>query len=194
PARRGAAAPPTARCPARALRAGERPRAFSFSPWTPGVSPIASRPGRVGPDPMNLRSHFRLVLPVALLLLSGCAIELQHDLSEQDANDIYVLLNENGISATKTRQEGGQEPMFLISVGKGDATQAAKLLREHALPRPHKEGLGIFQRIKGMVPTQSEERGILLEALGGEVANVFNSVDGVLMAEAIVSLPQITDL
>lgn len=143
---------------------------------------------------MNLRSHFRLVLPVALLLLSGCAIELQHDLSEQDANDIYVLLNENGISATKTRQEGGQEPMFLISVGKGDATQAAKLLREHALPRPHKEGLGIFQRIKGMVPTQSEERGILLEALGGEVANVFNSVDGVLMAEAIVSLPQITDL
>ncbi len=143
---------------------------------------------------MNLRPHSRLVLPVVLLLLAGCSIELQHDLSEQDANDIYVLLNENGISASKTRQEGGQVPMFLISVAKGDATQAAKLLREHALPRPHKEGLGIFKRIKGMVPTQSEERGILLEALGGEVANVFNAVDGVLMAEAIISLPQITDL
>lgn len=143
---------------------------------------------------MNVRSHLRLVLPVALLLLAGCSIELQHDLSEQDANDIYVLLNENGISATKTRAEGGQEPVFIISVAKGDATQAAKLLREHALPRPHKEGLSIFKRIKGMVPTQSEERGILLEALGGEVANVFNAVDGVLMAEAIISLPQVTDL
>ena len=34
----------------------------------------------------------------------------------------------------------------------------------------------------------------MLEAMGGELANVFNRVDGVLMAEAIVSLPEFTDL
>lgn len=136
----------------------------------------------------------RLPLLVLLVAAVGCSVPLQHDLSEQDANDIYVLLNENGIAANKTRIESGQVPTYIISVSKGDATQGARLLREHALPRPRKDGLGVFQRLKGMVPTQSEERGIMLEALGGEVANVFNEIDGVLMAQAIVSLPQITDL
>jgi type III secretion protein J len=144
---------------------------------------------------MTVRTSMsRLPLLVLLVATAGCTIPLQHDLSEQDANDIYVLLNENGIAATKTRNESGQEPTYVISVAKGDATQGARLLREHALPRPKKDGLGVFQRIKGMVPTQSEERGIMLEALGGEVSNVFNEIDGVLMAQAIVSLPQVTDL
>jgi type III secretion protein J len=144
---------------------------------------------------MTPRSSLRpLALSLAFLALTGCTIELQHDLTEQDANDIYVLLSESGIPTQKHKEEGGNEPRYLITVNKSDAAQAAKLLREHALPRPHKEGLGVFVRIKGMVPTQTEERGIMLQALGGEVANVLNKVDGVLAAEAVISLPEVTDL
>ena len=48
----------------------------------------------------------RASLPLlALLLVTGCSIDLQHGLTEEDANEIYVLLSKNGINATKA--EGG---------------------------------------------------------------------------------------
>jgi len=38
-----------------------------------------------------------------LLLVSACSIELQHDLSEDDANEIYVLLQKRRIDAQKVK-------------------------------------------------------------------------------------------
>lgn len=141
---------------------------------------------------MTLRSTWLLLL--GMLLLAGCSIDLQHHLSEQDANDIYVLLNENGISCKKVEEQGGNEPTYLISVSKQDAAQAAKLLSEYSLPRPESQGLDLFRKSKGMIPTATEERAMLLEALGGEVSNALNHVDGVLEAKAIVMIPEHNDL
>jgi type III secretion protein J len=84
---------------------------------------------------------------VLALAFSGCTVELQHDLSEDDANDIYVLLQRNGIEAKKLKEEGGNVPKYIISVGKQDVATAAQLLRDYALPEegeapapPAKEG------------------------------------------------------
>jgi len=139
-------------------------------------------------------SFRHLALAVALLSLSACSVELHHGLTEQDANDIYVLLSENGISATKLKEEGGNTPTYVISVPKQDAAQASRLLKEYSLPRPAPAGLGIFAKSKGMIPTQTEERAMFLEALGGEVSMALNKVDGVLEARAIVSIPLTNDL
>lgn len=141
---------------------------------------------------MTLR--LRLLVPLAVVLLTGCSIELQHDLPEQDANDVYILLTKNGIAAKKERQEGGDTPMYMITVPKQDATQAAEMLKQHSLPRPRTDGLEIFIKNKGMVPTQTEERAMLLQALGGEVARALNQVDGVLSVQAIVMIPENNDL
>lgn len=141
---------------------------------------------------MTLR--FTWPLLIGVLLLAGCTVDLQHHLSEQDANDIYVLLNENSISATKVEEQGGNEPTYMIKVAKGDAAQAAKLLSEYSLPRPEEQGLDLFRKNKGMIPTATEERAMLLEALGGEVSNALNHVDGVLEARAIVMVPEHNDL
>lgn len=141
---------------------------------------------------MTLRSTWPLLL--GMLLLAGCTIDLQHHLSEQDANDIYVLLNENGISCHKVEEQGGNEPTYMITVSKQDAAQAAKLLSEYSLPRPESQGLDLFRKSKGMIPTATEERAMLLEALGGEVSNALNHVDGVLEAKAIVMIPEHNDL
>jgi type III secretion protein J len=137
-------------------------------------------------------------LPFALLAaaaLSGCTIELQHDLAEQDANDIYVLLSENGISAKKSKDpDSGNEIRYLITVAKADASTAARLLREYSLPRPASGGFAEVRKGKGMIPTQVEERAIFLEALGGEISNALNKVDGVLEARTVVMLPERNDL
>src|SRR5689334_1939104 len=98
------------------------------------------------------------VLALVSLFAVGCSVDIQHHLAERDANDIYVLLSENGISAKKAIEEGGNEPTFVVSVPKQDAAQALKLLTEHSLPRPLSDGLGTCKKNKGMVPTQMEER------------------------------------
>jgi len=107
----------------------------------------------------------RWLLPLCgVLALSGCSLELQHNLNEQDANDILVLLQENGIDASKTKEEGGNEPTFLVKVAKTDYRQSARLLTQYSLPRPKAPGLEIFRQTKGMIPTQTEERAMLMEA------------------------------
>ncbi|HVE86987.1 MAG TPA: type III secretion protein [Myxococcales bacterium] len=129
-----------------------------------------------------------------MLLVSGCSIELQHDLTEQDANEIYVLLEQNGISPLKKKEEGGNEPRYQIVVPKADASASARLLREYSLPRTRFGALEAIQKGKGMIPTQVEERAIMLLGIGGEIANALNLVDGVLDARTVVSIPQHNDL
>jgi type III secretion protein J len=140
---------------------------------------------------MTLRPY--ALAAVLALALTGCTIDLQHELTEQDANEIYVLLSKNGISATKMKEEGGNEIRFRIVVPKADAAQAAELLRAYSLPRPMEKGLSHFAK-GGMVPTATEERAMLLKSLGGEVSNALNQIDGVLEARAIVMIPENNDL
>lgn len=134
------------------------------------------------------------MLVVALALVSGCTVNLHHDLNEEDANDIYVLLTKAQIDATKLREGEGKDARYVISVAKADVERAASLLRKHSLPRPHADGLAIFKQTKGMIPTQTEERAMLLEALGGEVTNALNRIPGILDVRTIVMIPENNDL
>ncbi|MCP3141425.1 type III secretion protein [Pyxidicoccus xibeiensis] len=142
---------------------------------------------------MNRRPHAFVAPLLALVLMTGCHIELQHELSEADANEIYVLLSKNGITAKKEKEEGGNEVRFMITVPKADAAQAAELLKLNSLPRPVEKGLSHFAK-GSMVPTATEERAMLLKALAGEVSNALNQIDGVLEARAIVMIPENNDL
>ncbi len=135
-----------------------------------------------------------LAAALSLLALTGCTVELHHNLTEKDANDIYVLLQENGINAGKTKDDTGNEVVFTITVPKQDAPSAYRLLNEYALPRPKVAGLKIFADKKGMIPTATEERAMFLEAMGGEVSMALHKIDGVLEARTIVMLPETNDL
>src|SRR6185436_5805611 len=135
------------------------------------------------------------VWPAALFFMSACSVELQHDLTEDDANDIYVKLQNAGINATKDRDEGGgNEIRYKITVAKADVAAATTTLRKYALPRPKSDGLAAFRKGKGMIPTATEERAMLLEALAGEVSNSLNRYPGVLEAKVIVNIPEVNDL
>ncbi len=106
-----------------------------------------------------------------------------------------MLLQRNGINTTKDKDDnGGNEIKYKITVAKGDVGSAAQLLRDYSLPKAKFDGLHVFVKNRGMIPTATEERGILLEALGGEVANSLNKVPGVLEANVIVQIPEVNDL
>jgi type III secretion protein J len=135
----------------------------------------------------------RLIVAVALML-SGCSVNLQHDMNEDDANEIYVLLQKKSIDAVKHKEGEGKEARFIISVPKADVATAAELLREHSLPRSKADGLAIFKQTKGMIPTQTEERAMFIEAIGGEISNALGRIPGVLEARTIVMIPEVNDL
>jgi type III secretion protein J len=139
------------------------------------------------------RAPLLLVL-AGLLLAPACSIRLQHDLTEVDANEIYVLLQRNSIDAEKVKEGEGKEASFVISVPRADVATAAELLRAYSLPRPKADGLAIFKMTKGMIPTQTEERAMFIEALGGEVSNALSRIPGVLEVRTIVMIPEANDL
>ena len=127
------------------------------------------------------------------LLLGACQAEIQHGLTESEANEIVVLLERNHISAYKEREEGSREITWKIGVPKAHAANAMFLLREYQLPRPKAAGLEIFNR-GSLIPTATEERAMFLQALGGELSRNLASIDGILDARVLVNLPVTDDL
>lgn len=127
------------------------------------------------------------------LWFAGCANEIQHNLSESEANDIVVLLERNRITTIKEKEEGGREVTWKISVPKAHMANAMFLLKENELPRPKNPGLEIFNR-GSLIPTATEERAMFLQALSGELARTLSSIEGVLDARVHVNIPQADDL
>lgn len=128
-----------------------------------------------------------------LVLLAACQIEIQHELTEVQANEIIVLLERHRIPSTKDKEEGGREVTWKVSVPKAVAPSAMYILKTNELPRPKNPGLELFNK-GSLVPTATEERAMFLQALSGELSRTLSSVSGVLDARVHVNLPQTDDL
>jgi len=99
-----------------------------------------------------------------VLVLAGCLKqELQTGLSEQEAQEIIVLLKEHGLEATRERDAHGDDkgpPLFNVSIKGGDQNLvlAWRILQENGLPRQKLMGLEEVFSKTGLIPTASEEK------------------------------------
>jgi type III secretion protein J len=133
-----------------------------------------------------------LILP---LLLVGCAHrQLRSGLSEKDAQEIVVLLRDNGLDAYAERETGEKKetPTWEVKVAGGSdrLTAAWRILRENGLPREQAKGLDDVFANAGMIPTASEEKARLLVGLAGELTRTLKSVSGIVDARVQVVLPE----
>ena len=149
---------------------------------------------------MPRRSLLKSLITVVLTLcLSGCLKhELQTGLSEQDAQEIVVLLNENDIPASATKEAGekkGEEKWSVIVLG-GDQNlaHAWQVLEENGLPRQKDKGLEDVFSNSGMIPTATEEKARLLVGISGEINRTLKSVGGVVDAHVLVVMPDSSPL
>jgi type III secretion protein J len=138
------------------------------------------------------------LLMICLLSLTGCTRQLETGLTESDAQQIVVLLRENGINAT-TQLDPTQKkdtPAWVVSVrGQSDTVvRAWKILNENGLPREKVKGLDDVFANAGMIPTAAEEKARLLSGLNGELMRTLDSVPGVVDARVQVVLPDNTPL
>jgi type III secretion protein J len=141
------------------------------------------------------RFHKLLVVIGFVLFLSGCVThELQSDLSEQDAQEIVVLLKENGIDAFAAKAPGEKkgEDKWTVSIRGGDQNLARswRVLQENGLPRQKDKGLEDVFANPGMIPTATEEKARLLVGISGEISRTLKSVSGIVDAHVLVVMPE----
>jgi type III secretion protein J len=136
------------------------------------------------------------VVLLAVLSLVGCAKQhLQGGLSEQEAQEIIVVLKERGLDAVAEPDlaaESKEGPMWTVMVKGGDQNLvvAWRVLRENGLPREKTKGLADVFAGGGMIPTAAEEKARLLVGLSGEISRTLKSVANVSDARVHVVLPE----
>ncbi|HCU23877.1 MAG TPA: hypothetical protein DF383_02575, partial [Deltaproteobacteria bacterium] len=124
---------------------------------------------------------------------SACGKEvLQQKLTETDANEILVVLYQQGIDATKVKSESSQEVSYSITVPKNQIQNARKILVENNLPRPRELGSEGICKEKGLIPTPEEEKCRKLLAKKGDIINALQRVPGVINAEVVLNVPEIS--
>ncbi|HEX4486902.1 MAG TPA: hypothetical protein VH088_11575 [Terriglobales bacterium] len=141
--------------------------------------------------------HFSKLLIVAgaFLFLTACMThELQTELSERDAQEIVVLLNENGIDASASKATGEKkgEEKWTVAIRGGDQNlaRAWRVLQENGLPRQKDKGLDDVFASSGMIPTAGEEKARLLMGISGEISRTLKSVSDVVDAHVLVVMPE----
>src|SRR5215831_8813497 len=138
----------------------------------------------------------KVALLACLLGLCGClSRDLQSGLSEQDAQEIVVILKQHGLDAFLERQQGGDRdsaPAWTVRVkgGSRNLLVAWQVMQDNGLPRQKVKGMEEVFSNKGMIPTASEEKARMLLGLSGELTRTIKSVAGVLDARVQVVLPE----
>ncbi len=132
---------------------------------------------------------------IAAVGLSGCKTALLHGLSEKEANEIIVLLEQNGITASKIPDEGGKqgERVWIIRVGDKDSARAWQILQSNNLPRPAERGYADVFTKSGLIPTAVEEKAMVLQALSGELSTTLKSIAGVVEARVHLVIPDVKE-
>lgn len=135
-----------------------------------------------------------------LVLLTSCLKqELQSGLTENEAQEIIVLLKEHGLEAVRSpmpKEKGGgqasSEGAWVVSVKGGDQNLvlAWRILQENGIPRQRVKGLSEVFATPGMIPTASEEKARMLVGLSGEIAKTLKSVPNVVDARVHIVIPE----
>jgi type III secretion protein J len=131
-----------------------------------------------------------------LFPLCGClSRDLQSGLTEQDAQEIVVMLKQNGLEAYPVRETASDHdtaPAWTVRVKGGgrNLLVAWQIMQDNGLPRQKLKGLEEVFSSKGMIPTASEEKARMLLALSGELTRTIRSITGVVDARVQVVLPE----
>lgn len=131
-----------------------------------------------------------LVVTILFTFLYGCGgTELQHGLTEEQANEVLVSLQENHIDAEKVIEEG-EHPTWMIRVPTEQASQAWRIMKERGLPRSLDKGLAETFGKDSLIPTAVEEKALYLQATCNELQKTIEAMDGVVQARVHVVMPE----
>lgn len=135
-------------------------------------------------------SFLLLTCLFVMLFASGCGhIELYQGLSEEEANEMMVLLSQNGIKVNKKKIVFQNEVSYAVEVREPDMIKARSLLVQNHLPRKKEAGLTGVYKEKGLIPTPDEQKARFLLALKGEIINSLERIPQIVDADVVLNIP-----
>lgn len=126
-------------------------------------------------------------LACTLLMLSACQEELYRGLSEEDANQMVVAIEQSGVEASKVTADEGHT--WAVQVDHADMGVAMQTLSERGLPEKRFDNLGELFKRDGLVSTPTEERVRFVYGLSQELSQTLSRIDGVMVARVQIVLP-----
>jgi type III secretion protein J len=133
-------------------------------------------------------ARYALFLSALAGCLTGCGVELEHGLSERQANQVAAVLEAAGVAADKVPEEGSNEA-YKIVVPRGEAGRAFALLDARDLPHREQRGLSDTFAAGSLLPSSTEDRARYGAALAGELERTLEGVPGVVAARVHLALP-----
>ncbi len=135
-----------------------------------------------------------LSLVFVLASYTACSnMPIYHDLTESEANEILVTLQDNHIEAKKIRNEKSQQVTWSVEVASRDGASARKVLVENNLPHKRELGFSGICKEKGLIPTPQEEKCRRILALKGEIINSLSRIPGVIETDVVLNVPEISE-
>jgi len=142
-------------------------------------------------------SAAKLLPALALGILPLCAqttnavnvdqvVTLQANLRDSDANEIVMVLNQNGIEVEKRRDKEG----VTLMVAEDDLSRASAAMNAAGLPRRNPANLGEVFKRQGMISSPLEERVRYIYGLSEELGYTMQQFDHVISARVHVVLPE----
>lgn len=134
-------------------------------------------------------SHLLILLGLVFFLTACERNLLLKDLSQNDANEILVLLAQNGVSAEKEAITAQQKTLWTIYIDIDDEQRARELLVIHHLPKVRELGLEGICKESGMIPTPKVEKCRELLSMKGEIINSLRTIPGVVNSDVVLNIP-----
>jgi len=123
-----------------------------------------------------------------LVMLAACSkmVILQAALTDADANEIILVLNQKGIEVDKQK---GKEGVSLL-VKDLELSRATETMKAAGLPRRSLSNLGEVFKKQGMISSPMEERIRYIHGLSEELESTMLQFDNVVSARVHVVLPE----
>jgi len=122
------------------------------------------------------------------LALTGCGVELEHNLDERQANEVASVLESSGIAADKAVEDGNANA-YKIVVARSEAGRAFSLLEARDLPKRSLRGLSDTFAGGTLLPSPVEDRARYGAALAAELERSLEEIPGVVSARVHLALP-----
>ncbi|MBH3422470.1 type III secretion system inner membrane ring lipoprotein SctJ [Pseudomonas gessardii] len=132
----------------------------------------------------------RILMVLAVLLLTACKVELYAGISQKEGNEMLALLRTEGIWAAKQPDKDGKVKLL---VEESDIAEAIDALKRKGYPRESFSTLKDVFPKEGLISSPVEERARLNYAKAQEISRTLSEIDGVLVARVHVVLPEDRD-
>ncbi len=165
--------------------------------WGLSLRVFVGAPNKTPQQTLRATRNFFIIIFLVLCLTACGRVVLYNDLTQEDANKVMVLLQQNGIQAELAKETRQNETFWSVKVDQEMLAKARELIVSGNVISPRSPGLQEVYQAKGSsgwIRTPAEERARYLLAQKGEIINSLKKLPDVVDVDVVLNLPEQDEL